>query len=366
MMSDEQRAADDVMETSGPEQPEPEDPGPDPAKPREPEKPRSGWSFVTEMAVLIGVALTVALLIKTFIVQPFYIPSGSMENTLLVGDKILVNKVVYHLRPVGRGDIVVFSGAGSWDQMPPAAPASGNPVVRVYDDTLGRLFHAVAGLFGTPLGQTDYVKRVIGIPGDHVQCCNAQGQITVNGVALREQAYLVPGAVPSLGHFSVVVPPGRLFVMGDNRPDSADSRLKMCGYTEPTGQRGACLAWDPTGTVPENMVVGRVFMIVWPPSRMQIVRVPATFGQSVQNHPGGAAGTAAAGAAVSYLPLAAGVAVAAPLPFARRRMRRSLAARRARRGRGAQARRLHAPAGHRADRLRAGAGPRRARAGRRG
>lgn len=352
MMSDEQRAGDDVLDASGsaPGQgwqagpvPPPEDLPPGAAKDPEPGRAKGGWSFVSEMAVLIAVALSVALLIKTFVVQPFYIPSPSMTNTLQVGDKILVNKLVYDIRPIGRGDIVVFNGAGSWDPPARTVPASGNPIVRLYDDTLGRLFHAIAGLFGTPLGQTDYVKRVIGIPGDHVRCCTAQGQITVNGVPLTEQSYLISGAVPSLGKFSVVVPPGRLFVLGDNRPESSDSRLKMCGYTEPGGSLGSCLPWDPTGTIPEDMVVGRVFMIVWPPVRWQIIRVPATFGQPGLNK--------AAAAAVSALPLAAGIAIAVPVPFARRRLRRLRRMRRIRRGRGAQAGRLYAPAGHRADRL---------------
>ncbi len=149
----------------------------------EAEAPRSRWSFITEMVVLFAVALTIALLIKTFVVQPFYIPSSSMEDTLLVGDKVLVNKVVYRIRPISRGDIVVFNGAGSW--LPPtaaAAPPSHNPVTRLYDVTLGPLFRSVRELFGTAPGQTDYIKRVIGIPGDHVACCNQHGEITVNRV----------------------------------------------------------------------------------------------------------------------------------------------------------------------------------------
>ena len=154
---------------------------------------RGRWSFLTEMVVLFAVALSIALLIKTFVVQPFYIPSGSMENTLLIRDKVLVNKLVYHVRPVGRGDIVVFSGEGSWDIPVTSSPASHSPAVRVYDDTVGALIHSISGLFGQVPGQTDYIKRVIGIPGDHVVCCNSRGQIMVNGVALHEQAYLHPG-----------------------------------------------------------------------------------------------------------------------------------------------------------------------------
>src|SRR5262249_32404275 len=168
------------------------------------EQPKSRWSFLTEMVVLFAVALTIALLIKTFVVQPFYIPSGSMENTLKIGDKVLVNKIVYRVRPISRGDVVVFNGAGSWLAPPALPPRSHNPVVRLDDVTLGNLFTAIKGLFGTAPGQTDYIKRVIGIPGDHVACCNAQGNITVNGVPLHESSYLIPGAKPSQGKFNIV------------------------------------------------------------------------------------------------------------------------------------------------------------------
>src|SRR5712691_950410 len=159
--------------------------------------PRGRWSFLTEMVVLFAVALTIALLIKTFVVQPFYIPSGSMMNTLLVGDKVLVNKLVYHVRPIDRGDVIVFDGAGSWDSPTANQPTTSNPVKRIYDDTLGALFHSIAGLFGTAPGQTDYIKRVIGVPGDHVVCCDAQGRIMVNGVTLSEKSYVFPGEKPS-------------------------------------------------------------------------------------------------------------------------------------------------------------------------
>jgi signal peptidase I len=223
---------------------------------------RSSWR---EVPVLIVVALTVALLIKAFVVQAFYIPSSSMENTLLVGDKILVNKLAYHFRSIQRGDIIVFSGAGSWDSSPPAARHSSDPLVRGYDVTLRPLFHSIAGLFGTPVGQTDYVKRVIGVPGDHVACCNARGLVTVNGVPLRERSYLYPGAAPSTVRFSVTVPPGRLWVQGDNRSVSFDSRLRQ-------GQ-------PDDGTIPESKVTGRAFVIVWPPSRWRILRIPSTFSQ---------------------------------------------------------------------------------------
>jgi len=293
----------------------------------EPEEPKSRWSFLTEMVVLFVVALTIALLIKTFIVQPFYIPSASMENTLLVGDKVLVNKIVYRVRPISRGDIVVFNGAGSWQ--PPASqqPSNHNPVARLYDATLGKLFNAVRGLFGTAPGQTDYIKRVIGLPGDHVVCCNAKGDITVNGVPLQESSYLIPGAKPSQGPFDIVVPPGRLWVMGDNRPESADSRLHDCSYTYTPPQ---CVAYDKTGTVPEDRVIGRAFMIIWPPSRFRILPIPSTFAQRGLSHAAatrsdGRPDLAAAGVPVRpsgpLLPLAGGLIAGVPLTALERRLR---------------------------------------------
>ena len=233
----------------------------------------SGWR---ELPILIVVALTIALVIKTFVVQPFFIPSSSMEDTLLIGDKVLVNKLVYHFRSIQPGDIIVFNGDGSWNPNPTSAASNSNFLARAYDDTLGKLFHSIAGLFGTPVGQTDYIKRVIGTPGDHVVCCNAQGLVTVNGVPLHEESYLFPGAAPSQIKFNIVVPPGRLWVMGDNRSVSDDSRLRMS---------------DPgQGTIPENKVIGRAFVIVWPPSRWRILGIPSTFNQPGISRPSSAAG----------------------------------------------------------------------------
>ena len=126
------------------------------------------------------------LVIKTYAIQAFFIPSSSMENTLDIGDKVLVNKLVYHFRSIGRGDIIVFNGDGSWDPATPAGPT--NPVTSAVD----RLGHAIVGLFGISPGVHDYIKRVIGVPGDHVACCDASGQVTVNGVPLNEKSYLYP------------------------------------------------------------------------------------------------------------------------------------------------------------------------------
>ena len=282
---------------------------PEKQAPQKPEKKvRKRRSFWFELLTLVVGALVIALLVKTFVVQAFYIPSSSMENTLLPGDKVLVNKIVYHTRPIQPGDIVVFDGAGSWDPVAPAHHSS-DPIVTAYRATLDPLFRAIGGLFGTAPGQTDYIKRVIGVPGDHVACCNAQGLVTVNGKALHEQSYLFPGAAPSEIRFNIVVPRGRLWVMGDNRLVSDDSRLHT---SDPGG-----------GTIPEKMVIGRAFMIVWPVHRWRILQIPATFGQPGISKVAAAAAALAApgGSAAPVLPLAGGVAVALPLTWLERRVR---------------------------------------------
>jgi signal peptidase I len=226
-------------------------------------RPRNRRSRLTEWAVIVLVALVLALTMNTYIVQRFWIPSGSMENTLLINDWVVVNKLVGHVTPIRRGEIVVFNGTGSWD--PPAA-ATSNPLARIY--------HNFLTLFGDHPGPTPYIKRVIGLPGDHVQCCSARGLITVNGVPLHESSYLYPGSAPSTVKFSIVVPPGRLWVMGDNRGDSADSRYHDCAVPG-----AACEPWDRDGTIPEDKVIGRAFLDAWPVSRFKVLPVPATFRQ---------------------------------------------------------------------------------------
>jgi signal peptidase I len=279
----------------------------------EKKKPRRARSFWRELPVLFVVALVIALVIKSFVVQAFYIPSSSMEDTIKIGDKVLVNKLVYHFRAIEPGDIIVFNGAGSWDPVPPPATTNSNPVARLYDATLRPLLQSITGLFGTAPGQTDFIKRVIGVPGDHVACCTAQGLVTVNGVPLHEKSYLYPGDAPGSSpaateSFSITVPPGRLWVMGDHRSVSDDSRLR----------RG-----DPGGgTIPENEVIGRAFVIVWPPSRWRILSIPSTFGQ-----PGIGAASATANVsspvalAAPYLPMEAGFALAVPATWLLRRLR---------------------------------------------
>jgi signal peptidase I len=222
-----------------------------------------------QLMIVVVVAIVLMLLIKAFVVQVYRIPSSSMEDTLLTGDRVLVNKLVYHVRGIARGDIVVFSGDGSWGTTTGAPDPSppGNPLLRIAYDVLADI-----GVYST---QTYYIKRVIGLPGDHVVCC-VNGKVTVNGVPLDEKSYLFPGASPSMQPFKVIVPPGRLWVMGDNRAISDDSRGHL--------QAG----FPAMGTIPENEVCGRAFMIIWPPSQIGDLPIPATFQQAAW-HAGAAA-----------------------------------------------------------------------------
>ncbi|MDX6227490.1 MAG: signal peptidase [Frankiales bacterium] len=213
-------------------------------------KPR--LSFWQELPILVAVAVGLAVLIKSFLFQAFFIPSGSMEQTLhgcqgCQGDRVMVNKVVYHLRGIKRGDIVVFNGK---DNYPDESPVQAEP-----SNIVSRALHDVADFVGlTPKG-TDYIKRVIGLPGDVVQCCDAQGRVTVNGVGLDEPyIYVDPGMTDTNKTFApVTVPKGTLWVMGDHRNMSQDSR-----FIHPS-------------TVPESDVIGRAFVVIWPPSRWKFL-----------------------------------------------------------------------------------------------
>jgi signal peptidase I len=264
-------------------------------------KSKKKRSFGRELLTIVVAAAVLTLLVKAFVVQVYRIPSASMENTLQIGDRVLVNKVVYHFRGIARGDIVVFSGQDSWG--PDAPPPPANPVVRVFEDVLSGL--------GLHSNQTYYIKRVIGLPGDHVACCTG-GNVTVNGVPLSEGSYLFPGNAPSSFKFTEVVPSGHLWVMGDHRSDSDDSRYHP-------GDPGG-------GAIPENQVVGRAFMIIWPPSQVRDLPIPDTF-QQASLHAGAAGaavlnvGSAAAAVPVAGAAGAAGV-LGTPLLLLRRRRRR--------------------------------------------
>jgi signal peptidase I len=257
------------------------------------QQPRPPGSMWKDLPVLIVVAIVLAVVLKTFLLQAFFIPSGSMENTLRVYDRVMVNKLVYHLRDIKRGDIVVFSGLDSWTpEVTVAGPT--NPIAKA----LGWF----SGLIGfAPPSEKDFIKRVIGVPGDEVKCCDSQGRITVNGVPLNESEYLYPGNRPSEQPFDITVPPGRLWVMGDHRAMSSDSRAHL-------GDPGG-------GTIPEDRVIGRAFAVIWPISHLSWLSNPSTYDQK-------ALSKAAAISTPLSSPLALGFVGALPIVAARRRRRR--------------------------------------------
>jgi signal peptidase I len=252
------------------------------------QRPRKRSSFWRELPFLVLIALVLALLIKTFLVQAFFIPSGSMENTLQIGDRVLVNKLVYRIRDVHRGEIIVFKGPPSWQENPEFTyhPPS-NPIAK--------FFHNIGSALGVAAPSSkDFIKRVIGVGGDHVVCCDTHGHITVNGVALVEP-YLYPGVKPSEQNFDITVPKDHLWVMGDHRDSSADSRSHLSDGED--------------GTIPTDDVVGRAFVKVWPPKHWGTLPVPSTFHQKGLT-------------ALAESPLALGFAGALPLTMLRRRLRR--------------------------------------------
>jgi signal peptidase I len=213
--------------------------------------------LLRETALVVGIALVLSLLIKTFLVQAFYIPSGSMENTLLRGDKVIVSKLTPGPFDLKRGDIVVFQDPGGWL----------DPTVQQRRSRIGGAVHDALTFIGLLPNDADdhLIKRVVGLPGDHVVCCNTKGQITVNGAAISEP-YLYPGNAPSDKDFNITVPTGKIWVMGDHREISRDSRFNDPGGT------------GKDGSVPIDLVVGRAVLIVWPIDRAGWLGVPnATF-----------------------------------------------------------------------------------------
>jgi signal peptidase I len=262
-----------------------------------------------EMPVLVLVALTVAILVKTFLFQPFYIPSQSMEPTLhgcagCPGDRVLVNKPAYYLSDPSPGDIVVFRAPVSWDDEVQYR-AEHNAVVGAV-----RWFGQLVGV--VPPDEKDLIKRVIAVGGQSVKCCDEQGrvQISENGEdgpwRPLDEPYLRAAGSPSpTAPFGpVTVPQGRLWVMGDNRGDSADSRAHCDRGSPGADNAGGC---DPVrSTVDVDAVIGKAVLIVWPPSRWRTLGTPETF----------------AAATGSALPLAAGALAAVPLGLVLRRSRR--------------------------------------------
>ncbi|TDE14117.1 signal peptidase I [Jiangella asiatica] len=201
---------------------------------------RRGLSaFVKETAIVVALSLIIATVVRIFLVQAFLIPSGSMEDTLLVGDRVLVSKISLQFGDINRGDVVVFEDPDRW--LGAQAPDGGGGVGEAVKD----IFEFVGVLPDD--SEEHLIKRVIGVGGDTVACCDDAGHVTVNGQPIDESAYLYPGDSPSLNEFETTVPEGELFVMGDHRSNSGDSRIH--------------------GTFPEDLVVGRAFAVAWPLSR---------------------------------------------------------------------------------------------------
>lgn len=228
----------------------------DAAGARRPRKqaPKRRFSALREAVIVVGIALVLSLLIKTFLVQAFYIPSESMETTLDVGDRVLVSRLAPGPLEVNRGDIVVFVDPGGWLG---TSYQAANPV----QDALIKAGEFV-GLLPANTG-SHLIKRVIGTEGDRVTCCTADGLLTVNGVAIQEP-YVIAGAAPSTVEFDITVPADSYWVMGDNRPNSTDSRFHL-------GNPGG-------GSIPEDNVVGVAKATMWPLDRWTILRNPgATF-----------------------------------------------------------------------------------------
>jgi signal peptidase I len=210
---------------------------------------KGGW-FRETLTVLVS-ALVLSVLIKTFLAQAFYIPSGSMEDTLELGDRVMVNKLAPGPFELDRGDIVVFVDPGGWlGQLPPdTRPAWQRTATEVL---------TWVGLLPQDAGH-HLIKRIIGVGGDTVECCDAEGRIMVNGEPIDEP-YLKAGSAPSETEFEVTVPADHVWLMGDNRSNSADSRAHM-------GDPGG-------GTVPVKNIVGRAFVLLWPADRITLLDNP--------------------------------------------------------------------------------------------
>jgi signal peptidase I len=220
---------------------------------------RRAWAFTRELLIVVVGAVVVSSLLRAFVGQMFIIPSQSMENTLLVGDRVVVQK----LTDFQRGDVVVFSDPGGWlDAEPVEDPAPWDKVLE---------------FIGLPTRSTPghLIKRIIGMPGDKVVCCTNKGRITVNGYALDERSYLYTDPDdaqinPSDVRFEVVVPKDRIFVMGDHRDLSADSRCHLSDLSTSQGKGQAAF-------VPTSLVVGPAFAIAAPFDRAGRLRRPTTF-----------------------------------------------------------------------------------------
>jgi signal peptidase I len=204
-------------------------------------RPPKRGSLFREVPIIVVSALVVSILVKTFFIHFFFIPSGSMENTLKIGDRIAVNKLANFFTDIKRGEVVVFKDPANWLGQAPGETGS-KPVVAIKNALV------TVGILPDPAKQY-LIKRVIGVGGDNVICCDAKGRISVNGTAINEP-YIFSGNKPSDSTFNITVPKGFIWVMGDHRGASADSRF----HTDDIHK----------GMVPLPDVVGRAFVTVWP------------------------------------------------------------------------------------------------------
>ncbi|MFC7491799.1 MULTISPECIES: signal peptidase I [unclassified Knoellia] len=243
----------------------------DPRSPRDPDRDGptrarsaagAAGAAIREFVVVVAMALALSFVVKTWLIQAFYIPSGSMEDTLILNDRVVVNKLVPGVVDLQRGDVVVFEDPGDWLSSVPEV--SHGPV----RDGVERVLSFVGLLPNT--SDNHLIKRVIGLPGDRIACCDAQGRLTVNGVPISEP-YIKTGDVPSSITFDITVPEGKVWVMGDHRSDSEDSR-----FHDPDGT-GA------EGSVPIDHITGRAVAIVWPFARGGWLGSPETTFDKVPN-----------------------------------------------------------------------------------
>ena len=198
-------------------------------------------SLGRELLTVVGTALVLSILVRTFLIQAFYVPSASMEDTLQENDRIIVSKISTRFTGIDRSNVIVFHDPGGW---------LGEGFPNPYDTPVGRVLQAV-GIVPSNSGN-DLVKRVIGVANDQVECCDAAGRVTVNGVAIAD-SYMKEGITSDQVTFSVLVPEGNVFVMGDNRGNSEDSRFHLD---------------KNNGMVPVEEIIGRVAMRIWPISRI--------------------------------------------------------------------------------------------------
>jgi signal peptidase I len=242
---------------------------------------RKPLTFWQELPLLVALAVILAVLIKTFAFQAFVIPSESMESTIMTSDRVMTNKLVYDFRDPHRGEVIVFERTGNWPELTDTAVPTG---------AIARAVQSAGKFIGFVPSGTDFIKRVVGLPGDTIACCDPQNHMLVNGKPIDES--YIQGSSAAMGwKAQITVPPGELFVMGDNREHSSDSRV--------------------FGTIPIDKVVGRAVFVMWPRAHWKGLPVPAAV-----------ADFAAAPAAAGFAPPLAGLAVVLPIAGLRARRRR--------------------------------------------